>query len=352
MSEATTATATQTREEDVILEIEDADVSFDMNRGQARVLNDVSLDVYRGEKLGIVGESGCGKSIFASALMDAVTDPGQLSGSITYYPENNEPTDILELNNTQLNRLRWEEMAMVFQGAMNSFNPSKPIGTHFKETLAAHNAEKEEGMERARDLLRDLQLDPERILESYQHELSGGQKQRVLIALSLILNPEVLVMDEPTAALDLLMQRKILRLLLEIKEEYNLTIVFITHDLPIASGFVDRLAVMYAFEFVELGGIKDVMHNAAHPYTRALLRSTPNLEMSVDEIETVGGSSPDPINIPSGCPYHPRCPVADDRCEIEEPELVDVEDDHAAACFYTDRAQDEIPLSIYGGESA
>lgn len=348
MSQTIESAEERRRIDDPILEIEDVNVTFGMNRGQARVLNDVSLQVQRGETLGIVGESGCGKSVFASALMDAVTDPGQLSGSITYHPENGESINLLELGKRDLNRVRWEEIAMVFQGAMNSFNPSKPIHTHFTETLAAHNADKEAGMERAREIMETLNLDAERILHSYQHELSGGQRQRVLIALSLLLEPEVLIMDEPTAALDLLMQRKILKLLYEIMREYDITIVFITHDLPIASGFVDRLAVMYAFEFVELGSVHEVIHDPAHPYTRALLRSTPDLDISIDQVQTVTGSSPDPINIPSGCPYHPRCPVADDRCEIEKPNLVSMESDHQAACFFTDRAREEIPVSVSG----
>jgi oligopeptide/dipeptide ABC transporter ATP-binding protein len=244
---------------------------------------------------------------------------------------------------------------MVFQGAMSSFNPTVPIKAHFKETLEAHNADVEEGLDRAAEILRDLNLSPERILDTdvYQHELSGGEKQRVLLALSLILDPEVLVLDEPTAALDLLMQRSILRLLLQVKEEYDLTLVLISHDLPVVTGFADRIGVMYAFEFVEVGPTDDVMYHAAHPYTRGLLRSTPSLETDLDQIYTVEGSSPDPINIPSGCPYHPRCPVSDDRCEIEEPDLVKMEsEDHRAACFYTDQSRNEIPSTLERGDDA
>ncbi len=157
---------------------------------------------------------------------------------------------------------------MVFQGAMSAFNPTMSIGEHFEETLEAHGWEIEPGLERAKELFEDLHLEPERMLSSFPHELSGGQKQRCLIALSLILEPEVLVMDEPTAALDLLMQRSILNLLYDIKDKYDLTLVFISHDLPIVSGFADRLAVLYAFEFVEIGEANDILGNAAHPYTR------------------------------------------------------------------------------------
>ncbi|WP_276255861.1 ABC transporter ATP-binding protein [Halomontanus rarus] len=352
MFETSESTVSEPRSsQEPILEVRDANVTFRMGRGQARVMDDINIDIYRGETLGIVGESGCGKSVFASSLLNAVEDPGQLSGEITYYPENGEPVDLLELGTSDLKRIRWREIATVFQGAMSSFNPTKPIKSHFEETLEAHNEDKEEGMERTRGIMRDLNLDPERILETYQHELSGGQRQRVLLALSLLLEPDVIVLDEPTAALDLLMQRTILRLLHEIKDEYDLTLVFITHDLPVIAGFADRLGVMYAFDFVELGETEDVMRNGAHPYTRALIQSTPTLDMAIEDIQTVDGSSPDPINIPSGCSYHPRCPISDDRCEIEEPELLTFEEDQQVACFYPEKAKREIEIPLSGGES-
>jgi len=355
MAQASDATTGEPRpNRDTVLRVRDATVTYDMDRGQSRVLNDVDIDVQRGEVLGVVGESGCGKSMFAAALLDAVEDPGVLTGEVSYYPEDGEPVDLLELSKGDQDRVRWEEIAMVFQGAMSSFNPTTPIVTHFRETLEAHNADVEEGMERAEEILRDLNLDPDRILDTdtYQHELSGGQRQRALLALSLILDPEVVVMDEPTAALDLLMQRSILRLLHDIKDEYDLTLVIITHDLPVVSGFADRLGVMYAFEFVEIGETESVMYDAAHPYTRALLRSTPNLDMSLEDLDTVTGSSPDPINIPSGCTYAPRCPVADDRCEIEEPDLISMEaSEHRTACFYTDQARNKVDIPLSRGES-
>lgn len=338
-------------EKDTIIEMRNTNVSFDMSRGRARVLNGIDIEIERGETLGIAGESGSGKSMFARALLDSVSDPGILQGNITYYPEDGDPVNILELSSGDLNRVRWEEIAMVFQGAMSSFNPTTKIETHFVETLEAHNADKEDGMDRARSLLSDLDLNPHDVLDTHQHKLSGGQRQRVLIALSLLLEPEVLVLDEPTASLDLLMQRKILRLLRDIKEKHDLTLVLISHDLPVISGFADRIGVMYGFEIVELGETTDVLYNASHPYTRSLLRSTPSLDTSVDDIVTVGGEPPDPTNIPSGCPYHPRCPVADDRCEIEKPQLTDVDGaDSRAACFYIDQSRNSVPVPLEGDE--
>ncbi|MFD1511912.1 ABC transporter ATP-binding protein [Halomarina rubra] len=331
--------------DDVILKVRDASVTFDMERGESKVLNDVSVDIYRDEILGVVGESGSGKSMFAEALLDAVVEPGQLTGEVTYYPRDGDPIDVLSQTPEELRAFRWEEISMVFQGAMSSFNPTKSIRGHFVETIRAHGEDKQSGMERARELLSDLYLNADRVLDSYPHELSGGMKQRTLIALSLVLDPEVLVMDEPTAALDLLMQRSILRLLNEIQSKYDLTIVFITHDLPLVAELADRLAVMYAFEFAEIGTTSEILNGAAHPYTRALLNVTPNIEAPVEEMQVIEGSSPDPVNVPAGCSYHPRCPLATSKCQQSDPEYYDVGEDHQARCHHWKKARREIELS-------
>ena len=328
-----------------ILEVRDASVTFDMERGESRVLDGVDLDIRRNEVLGVVGESGSGKSMLASALLDAVVDPGLLTGDITYYPETGEPVDVLDLDKQGLKEFRWEQVSMVFQGAMSSFNPVREIETHFVETLSAHDYNVSEGMERARQLLRDLYLDPDRVLDSYPHELSGGMRQRALIALSLVLEPEVLVMDEPTAALDLLMQRSIISLLENLKERYDLTIVFITHDLPLVADIADRVAVLYAFEFVELGPTDEILEEPTHPYTRLLLKSTPNLESPIEAMRPVEGSAPDPVNVPSGCSFHPRCPLATDQCVTDDPDAYAVDREHDVHCHHWESAADEIPMT-------
>ena len=331
--------------DDVVVESDEVSVQFGMGRGTSTVLDSTSLDIYSGEILGVVGESGSGKSMFASALLDAVVEPGVVSGNIRYHDSDGERVEILELTDDELRQLRWEEISMVFQGAMSSFNPTMQIRAHFKETLKAHDYDVEEGMERAEELLMDLYLDPERVLESYPHELSGGMSQRALIALSLILEPNLLVMDEPTAALDLLMQRTILQLLEDIQERYNLTIVFITHDLPLVASLADRLAVMYAFHFVEKGPTKQLIQSPKHPYTRALLRSVPNLDMSLSQMQPVEGSSPDPVNPPTGCSYHPRCPLADSTCREKDPAFRSVGENHTAACHHWENSSETVPLS-------
>ncbi len=333
---------------DVVLELDGVNVTYDMDRGEARVLDDVSIDVRRREILGVVGESGSGKSMFASSLLDAVPKPGRLSGKITYHPRDGDPVDVLDLSTADLHDYRWEEVSMVFQGAMSSFNPTMTVGGHFAETLDAHDYDRDAGMERARSLLGDLYLEADRVLGSYPHELSGGMKQRALVALSLVLDPEVLVMDEPTAALDLLMQRSILSLVRSLQEKYDLTVVFITHDLPLVAGLADRLAVMYAFRFVEVGPADDVVTDAAHPYTRSLLKAAPSLDAPLSEMRPVEGESPDPVNVPSGCPYHPRCPLATEICEEADPAREPVGDDHGAACYHWEQADDAIPYSLEG----
>ena len=330
---------------DNVLEIEDASVGFAMDRGDAQVLNNVSLNVRRGEVLGVVGESGSGKSMLADSMMDAIDDPGTLTGTVTFNPpEGGDPIVVNELSKEELRRFRWERISMVVQGAMDAFNPTLTIGDHFEETLRAHGYDVPEGMDRARKLLSDVHLDPDRVLDSHPHQLSGGMTQRALIALSLILDPDVLVMDEPTAALDLLMQQSILKLLAELKAEYDLTVVIVTHDLSHVARISDRLAVMYAFEVLELGPVEKLVADPAHPYTRELLNSIPDIDASLDDMGSIDGTSPDPLNVPAGCSYHPRCPLADDQCVNENPDLFDVSEDHGAACFYTDEARETIPL--------
>lgn len=330
--------------DDIAIEIRDLDVTFGIERGESNVVRSVDLDVYRGETLGIVGESGSGKSMVALSLLDAIPEPGAVSGDITYYPEDGDPVSVLDLGSDELRQFRWEQIAMVFQGAMTSFNPVLSIRDHFRETLQDHGYDVPAGMERGTEILEQLYLDPDRVLESYPHELSGGMQQRALIALSLLLEPEVLILDEPTAALDLLMQRSIINLLREIRETFDLTLVFITHDLPLLTKIADRMAVMYAFDFVEIAETQQLLYHSEHPYTRALLSTTPDLMTPPEEIRTIEGTKPDPVEYISGCSFHPRCPMDEEKCHTIEPELMDIDTDHEASCHYHTDVPDTVQI--------
>jgi len=350
-----TGTETGAPSDDVIARLEDLSVSFDMSDTEgpeARVIDEVDLDIYRNEIVGIVGESGSGKSMLASALLDAVPKPGRTTGTVTYYPDDErDEVSVLDLDKKSLKSVRWEDISMVFQGAMSSFNPTMTIRGHFLETIDAHDMDRAERMEHGKDLLKDLHLNPTRVLDSYPNELSGGMRQRALVALSLLLDPDILVMDEPTAALDLLMQRSIISMLATLQEEYDLTIVFITHDLPLVAGLVDRLAVLYAFQIVEIGEKREMLENAAHPYTRALIGAVPKISTPVDEMRPIEGYGPDPMNVPSGCSYHPRCPLADTECIDEEPSLEAVDSTHEVACFHWEQAEETIPYVLDQSQS-
>jgi len=350
MSLDTTATDQSARDrvvDDPVLEVKNTNVTY--SDGETYVLEDVNVDIDRHEVLGIVGESGSGKSMFASALLDAIPDPGLLTGEITYNRPDGTSVDVLELSDEELRQFRWEEVSMVFQGAMSSFNPTMKVKEHFVETLKSHDKDVSEGLEFARELLEDLYLEPERVLSSYPHELSGGMQQRALIALSMTLDPEVLVMDEPTAALDLLMQRSILQLLDTLQHEYDLTIIFITHDLPLVASLANRMAIIYAFQFVEIGPRNEIIENSAHPYTRALLNATPNLDAPLEEMKPIDGEGPAPVSLPSGCRFHPRCPLATDKCQTDDPPFDRINEhgsEHRTACHFWEDAREEIPLNF------
>jgi peptide/nickel transport system ATP-binding protein len=299
-----------------------------------KVVSSVSFNIYRGETYALVGESGCGKSTIASSIMRSLPEIAQIDpDSQIVYSMGTNAIDLLKVPENEFSRrFRWKEIAMVPQGALNALNPTIRVKDHFIETAKAHDLEKDEALERAWKLLEAVKLDPQRVLNLYPIELSGGMKQRVLIAMALFLNPKLVLLDEPTTALDVLTQREILILLGELKTKYSLTYMLITHDIALVADLADRVAVIYAGRIVEDSSIDNIFYEPKHPYTIGLLRAVPKLG-EFKEPEVIPGSTPDYRRLPPGCKFNPRCPFAMDVCRKEEPPLVEIDKGRFVACW-------------------
>jgi len=299
-----------------------------------KVVSSVSFNIYKGETYALVGESGCGKSTIASSIMRSLPEIAQIDpDSQIVYSMGTNAIDLLKVPENEFSRrFRWKEIAMVPQGALNALNPTIRVKDHFIETAKAHDLEKDEALERAWKLLEAVKLDPQRVLNLYPIELSGGMKQRVLIAMALFLNPKLVLLDEPTTALDVLTQREILILLGELKTKYSLTYMLITHDIALVADLADRVAVIYAGRIVEDSSIDNIFYEPKHPYTIGLLRAVPKLG-EFKEPEVIPGSTPDYRRLPPGCKFNPRCPFAMDVCRKEEPPLVEIDKGRFVACW-------------------
>ncbi len=306
-----------------ILEIKGLNVDYGYGPGAVRAIHDVDLTLHTGEVLGLAGESGSGKSTLAYGLTRLLPSPGVITGGqALYHPETGPPADILAMTPAELRAFRWAQTSIVFQGAMNSLNPVHTVAAQLTDVIKAHEpaTTRTARLTRARDLLRLVGIAAER-LDSYPHQLSGGMRQRVMIAMALALRPRVVIMDEPTTALDVVMQRQILRQLVKLREELAFSVVFITHDLSLLVEFSDRIAIMYGGRIVEQAPAKTLYWDALHPYSNGLLHSFPALHGPRRELTGIPGSPPDLRSMPPGCPFAPRCPSAMDAC-TKAPELV------------------------------
>jgi len=297
-----------------------------------RAVDDVSFSINRGDKLGIAGESGCGKSTLVYSLLRLVPAPGMITGGeIIYYGWDN-PTNIVDLPEERMRHYRWEEVSIVFQAAQSALNPIMKIKDHFFDTASAHGLrDKKEVIERARAFLKELRLE-ESVLDAYPHQLSGGMKQRVVIAMALILNHQLLILDEPTSALDLLTQKNILDMVKRLGDEFNLTTVFVTHDVSVLAEVASRMAIMYAGKIVEIAPVDDIFYHPKHPYTIGLMNAIPSLTGDIKSVKSIPGEVADLSNPPSGCRFHPRCPYATDLCRKVEPKLENLGDERYVAC--------------------
>jgi len=313
-----------------LLTVEDLTVEYWTRRGKVRAVDSVSFSLGKAETLGVVGESGSGKSTLGLSLIRLVPPPGRIVKGHVWL----EGKDLLELRESEMRNVRGRKIAFIFQDPMTSLNPVKKVGAHFVELIRTHEPKisEEEALKRAEKLLNDVGIQPERI-NDYPHQLSGGMRQRVMIALAITLNPYIVVADEPTTALDVIVQAKILDLLKDVQNAYAMTLILITHDLSIALERCDKILVMYAGHMVEHANIKDIYNNPQHPYTRGLLRSIPNIELAEQKLEAIQGSPPDFLNLPKGCRFWPRCSNAMEKCRETEPQLIETEPNHFVRCF-------------------
>jgi oligopeptide/dipeptide ABC transporter ATP-binding protein len=315
-----------------ILDIQGLKTHFFTYNGVVRAVDGVDLSVNRNEVVGIVGETGCGKSVTVRSTMGLVPDPGLIvAGRILLDGEN-----LLTKDDAELRQIRGRRMSMIFQNPLSSLNPVFTIGNQVGHVIGIHQAKtKKEALDRAIEVFELVRLpDPDRLLKKYPHELSGGMLQRVMIAMALSCRPEVLVADEPTTALDVTIQAQILSLMLRLKDETGTAIIIITHDLGVVAETCDRVAVMYAGLVVERGPVQAIFNQPLHPYTEGLLSSLPGQQPAGDELRTIEGLVPDLIHPPPGCRFHPRCPLAQEICEREVPELLAKGNGRAVACHF------------------
>ena len=323
---------------DVVLKVDDLSILYRTDRGDVKATANVSFELRSGEAMALIGESGSGKTTISLALIRKLPNNAVVTSGQILYRRNEKVQDVLELNKRQLREFRWNECAMVFQGAQNSFNPVLKIRNQFEDTAQSHGwTDKAAVRKRALSLLELVRLDPERAYDAYPHELSGGMKQRTLLALGVLLSPQIVILDEPTTALDILTQRAIIDVLNDMQRQLGFSIIFISHDLSLAAEMADRVATVYAGEIVELGGVNAVFYQSLHPYTRGLLASVPTLEHAQDELQSIPGSPPNLITPPDGCKFHPRCAFADETCMKDSPALTDDVGAHLAACWHKDR---------------
>jgi len=313
-----------------LLQIDSLSVEYRTLASTAKAVQDVSIGLEKGETLGLVGESGSGKSTLGLAVMGLIRPPGYVtSGRIVF-----EGSDLRMLSEGALRAVRGRKIAMIFQDPMTSLNPVKKIGDHYIEYIRAHDPTISEADARstAKHVLEDLGI-PDTRIDDYPHQFSGGMRQRVMIGLGLALNPSLIIADEPTTALDVIVEAQILKLMSDLKSKYSLSLILITHNMGVVAEMADRVAVMYAGRLAEVATTTQIFESPKHPYTQALLDTIPNIEAEDRVLKAISGTPPDLTDLPTGCPFHPRCPYAFDRCRAEVPELIQTGERSEAACF-------------------
>lgn len=315
---------------DPVLKVVDLALRYSTRQGEVKAIQDVSFDLARGQSLGLVGESGCGKTSLANCLMRLLPDNARLVGGQVFL----DGQDLLSLSEEEIRKVRWRRISMVFQAAMNSLDPVYKVGEQVVEAIETHDVETTvaDARERVARLFQMVGLDPQ-LMERYPHEFSGGMRQRAVIAMALSCDPDIIIADEPTTALDVIVQDRILRELKGIQEKLRMSVIYITHDIAVVAEVTDRIGVMYAGNLVELGDTVDVFRSPLHPYTAALMSSFPSVSGEKRPLASLSGEPPNLANLPSGCAFHPRCPYATDVCSRESPPRVS-RGSQWAACWH------------------
>ncbi|MGP5007696.1 ABC transporter ATP-binding protein [Brachybacterium tyrofermentans] len=329
---------------EVLLEVQDLSVDYLTLNGAVSAVSHASFTLRRGEILGLAGESGSGKSTLTTALLRLQRSPAvTVGGKVLYHGDDGTVTDLVPRTDKELLHLRWNKLAIVMQSAMDALNPVKRLGAQFVDVLRQHDPRMAEkaALERAGDLLALSGIPRDRV-DSFPHEMSGGMRQRSLISLALACDPDLVVMDEPTTAVDVVMQRTIMSQVLRLQRELGFAIVFVTHDLSLLLELSDRLAIMYAGKVVEIGPSTELYHHPKHPYTKALRDSFPPLYAPLVEMRGIPGTAPDLMNLPDGCAFAPRCARAMDLCLTKRPELVQVSEKVDAACHLNDPQKEPV----------
>ncbi len=311
---------------DLLLEIKDLTVEYHTDDDIIKAVNHIDLNVAKGETIGLVGETGAGKTTIAKSIMRILQVPPAkfVSGEIVF-----EGQDLLKLSEKEMRKIRGNKIAMIFQDPMTALNPIETVGFQITETIRQHNKKlsRTEAVNRACDMLEMVGIPAERYRE-YPHQFSGGMKQRVVIAMALACNPELLLADEPTTALDVTIQAQVLEMMQNLKEKLNTSVVLITHDLGVVANFCEMVAVVYAGELIEYGTAEDIFDRPEHPYTIGLFNSLPKIDSTERRLKPIKGLMPDPTNLPAGCNFSDRCPYATEECKNVEPPVLEIEEGH------------------------
>ncbi len=311
-----------------IIEVKELEVAYLTEAGDIHAVNNVSFAIPRGTTFGLVGETGAGKTTTALSMLRLIQEPGEIQNGEILFKGGN----LFDVSEKEMQLIRGAEISMIFQDPMTALNPVHTIGAQIAEVIRLHqDCSKGEALERAAQMLEKVGIPADRVGD-YPHQLSGGMKQRVVIAIALACNPELLIADEPTTALDVTVQAQVLEMINGLKEEYNTAMLLITHDLGIVAETCDTVGIMYAGEIVEMGSLERIFDQTTHPYTKGLFASIPKLDEDVARLSPIAGLMPDPANLPEGCKFHPRCPYASEVCKQQSPELRDLGEGHLVRC--------------------